>query len=63
MWPAPEKPDQQALENYTLNEVPDGTELFIDVTYPVTEETKTMKDMFEVMWPKALLKLKEISEK
>jgi uncharacterized protein HemY len=30
---------------------------------PQTAESKAMKEMFEGMWPKALLKLKEICEK
>ena len=49
-----------ALENYTFKEKNGATELVIDFTANITDEfVKT----FEDMWPKALKKLKEISEK
>jgi len=47
-----------AFENYTFAKHDDGTELFIDVdVLPEYEE------MMTGIWPKALEKLKEISEK
>ncbi|MFN2440294.1 MAG: SRPBCC domain-containing protein [Chitinophagaceae bacterium] len=47
-----------AKENYTLKEVNGKTELKIDMD--ISEE---YKDMFTDMWPKALEKVKELSEK
>jgi hypothetical protein len=47
-----------ALENYTFIEKDDKTELVVDMV--INEE---FKEMFEGMWPKALEKLKELSEK
>ena len=46
-------------ENYTLEDKDGGTEVIIDLLN-LPEE---YKDMFNDMWPKALEKLKEISEK
>jgi len=46
-----------AYENYTFVSVDGGTGLSVDMD--IAEE---MKDEFEEMWPKALQKLKEISE-
>jgi uncharacterized protein YndB with AHSA1/START domain len=46
-----------AKENYTLKEVNGKTELKIDMD--ISEE---YKDMFTDMWPKALEKVKELSE-
>ncbi len=48
-----------AFENYTFTEKDGGTEVSIDMDI-VNEE---YKEMFEGMWPKALLKLKEITER
>ncbi len=47
------------FENYTFTEKDGGTELNIDMDI-VNEE---FKEMFEGMWPQALLKLKEITER
>lgn len=52
-----------AFENYTFTETEGGTLLAVDMDMPSTPESKAMKEMFEGMWPKALLKLKEICEK
>jgi len=52
-----------AFENYTFTDNGTETHLDIDMEMPSTPETKEMKEMFEGMWPKALLKLKEICEK
>ncbi len=49
-----------ALENYTLTEKKGVTELRIDLTGNIAEE---FVQMFDGMWPNALKKLKEISEK
>jgi len=46
-----------AMENYTLKEVDGKTELTIDID--LTEE---FQDYFNEAWPKALDKLKELSE-
>jgi uncharacterized protein YndB with AHSA1/START domain len=48
-----------AFENYTFTEKDGGTEVNIDMDV-LNEE---YKEMFEGMWPKALLKLKEITER
>ncbi|MBU3668866.1 MAG: SRPBCC domain-containing protein [Candidatus Taylorbacteria bacterium] len=48
----------EGYENYTFSEVNGSTELKIDLQIP-TE----WKDMFADMWPKALMKLKEIVER
>lgn len=47
-----------AYENYTFNEKDGGTEVLVELTIPAE-----WKDMFNGLWPKALAKLKEISEK
>ena len=47
-----------SLENYTLNEREGKTELSVDM-----DINDDYKEMFEDMWPKALQKLKELSEK
>jgi hypothetical protein len=45
-------------ENYTFKEALGATEVVVDMD--ITDE---FKEMFEGMWPKALLKLKELAEK
>ena len=52
-----------AFENYTFTDNGDSTLLQIDMEMGSSEESKQMKEMFEGMWPKALLILKEICEK
>lgn len=47
-----------AYENYTFKETEDGTKFIVDV-----EVEESMADFFEDLWPKALAKLKEISER
>jgi len=47
-----------AFENYLFKEKDGGTEVFVEID--VNDE---YKEMFENMWPKALLKLKEIVER
>jgi hypothetical protein len=47
-----------SLENYTFKNKDGKTELLVDMD--INDE---YKEMFEGMWPNALLKLKEISEK
>jgi uncharacterized protein YndB with AHSA1/START domain len=47
-----------AFENYTLTEKEGGTLLKVD-----QDMQEEYKEMFEGMWPKALEKLKELSEK
>jgi hypothetical protein len=47
-----------ALENYTFKDKNGKTELLVDMD--INDE---YKEMFEGMWPKALQKLKELSEK
>ena len=49
-----------ALENYTFKEKNGATELLIDLTGNFADEFAAM---FEGMWPAALQKLKELSEK
>lgn len=49
-----------ARENYTFKDKDDSTELLIELTGEIPDE---FKEMFAGMWPKALQKLKEISEK
>lgn len=46
-----------AYENYTLTEVEGGTELTVD-----QDMMESYEEMFTEMWPKALEKLKEMSE-
>jgi uncharacterized protein YndB with AHSA1/START domain len=48
-----------AFENYTFTEKDGGTEVRVDMEVASDE----FKEMFEGMWPKALLKLKEIAER
>ncbi|KAF0139952.1 MAG: hypothetical protein FD122_2853 [Stygiobacter sp.] len=45
------------LENYTFKDVNGITELFIEM-----DSNEEYSDMFNDMWPKALTKLKELSE-
>ena len=52
-----------AFENYTFTDNGDSTLLQIDMEMGSSEESKQMKEMFEGMWPKALLILKEVCEK
>ena len=47
-----------AFENYTFTEKDGGTEVSVDM-----DTAEEYADMFKDMWPKALLKLKEISER
>lgn len=52
-----------AFENYTFTDKGAETFLEVDMEMESTPESKAMKEMFEGMWPKALLKLKEICER
>lgn len=52
-----------AYENYTFIENGQETKLEIDMEMQTSEVSIKMKEMFEDMWPKALLKLKEICER
>ena len=52
-----------AYENYTFTDQGSTTLLSIDMEMTSTPQVKAMNEMFEDMWPKALLKLKEICEK
>lgn len=52
-----------AFENYTFTEKNTGTLLEVDMEMESSPESKAMKEMFEGMWPTALLKLKEICER
>jgi uncharacterized protein YndB with AHSA1/START domain len=52
-----------AFENYTFTENGEETHLAVDMEMPSNKRAKEMKEMFEGMWPNALLKLKEICEK
>jgi len=54
----PWREEGQTYENYTFRDVPEGTELTIELTGIPDEYA----EMFEDMWPKALEKLKEIAE-
>jgi hypothetical protein len=47
-----------AYENYTFKEKDGGTDLVVDM-----QGAPEYKEMFDGMWPKALQKLKELSEK
>lgn len=47
-----------AFENYTFKDVDGGTEVLVEID--ISDE---WKDMFNDMWPKALVKLKEIAER
>jgi len=46
-----------ALENYTFNERNGATEVLVDV-----DSNEEYAEMFQGMWPKALQKLKELTE-
>ncbi len=46
-----------AFENYTFTEKDGGVEVLVEIGVP-----GEWKDMFDDMWPKALLKLKEVAE-
>lgn len=46
-----------AMENYTLKEKDGGTEVIVDM-----DSDENYSKMFNDMWPKALLKVKELSE-
>ncbi len=48
-----------AMENYTLTETPDGTDLKIELEGNIPGE---FKDYFLNTWPKALEKVKELAE-
>lgn len=52
-----------AFENYTFTEQGTTTVLEVEMQMEFTPETLFMKEMFEGMWPNALLKLKEICER
>jgi uncharacterized protein YndB with AHSA1/START domain len=52
-----------AKENYTLTNENGKTNLHIFMEMDETEANKPMIDMFTDMWPKALAKVKELSEK
>ncbi len=52
-----------AYENYTFTEKESGTLLGIDMELASSPESKAMVEMFEGLWPKALLILKEICER
>ncbi len=47
-----------SFENYTFKEKNGSTEVLVDM-----DINDDFKEMFEGMWPKALQKLKELSEK
>ncbi len=55
-WPVVE--GQEGYENYTFKDARNGTEVFVELTVPAE-----WKDMFNDMWPRALVRLKEIAEK
>jgi hypothetical protein len=48
-----------SFENYTFTETNEGTEVSVDMEVANDE----FKAMFETMWPKALLVLKEVAER
>lgn len=50
----------QGFENYTLKEIDNKTELLVDIDVDFDED---FTKYFEEAWPKALQKLKELSEK
>lgn len=54
-WPVVE--GQEGYENYTFKDCDGGTEVIVELTVPAE-----WKDMFNDMWPKALAKLRELSE-
>lgn len=51
------KPWAGAMENYTFRDSEGGTEVLVDM-----DSDENYSKMFNEMWPKALGKLKEISE-
>lgn len=51
-----------AKENYTLTEADGKTTLDIFMEMDESEKNKQMIDMFAKMWPKALIKVKELAE-
>jgi len=51
-----------AWENYTFTEKDGGTELHVEMRVP-DNYADEYKKMFETLWPRALKKLKEITEK
>ena len=51
-----------AKENYTLNETDGKTTLNIFMEMDESEANKPMIEMFSEMWPKALVKVKELAE-
>lgn len=56
-WPT-EMADSSIFENYTFVEKDGATEVLVEL-----DSNEQFKAMFDEMWPKALLKLKEISER
>lgn len=54
---------RNAFENYTFTEKGSVTRLEVDLNFEITPESTDMKEMFEGMWPAALLKLKGMCEK
>lgn len=52
------KPWAGAIESYTFREHNGATEVAVDM-----DSTEEYVEMFQTTWPKALLKLKELSEK
>lgn len=52
-----------AYENYTFIEKGQETKLEVDMEMKSSEANSEMIEMFEEMWPKALLKLKKICER
>lgn len=46
-----------AMENYTLKDIDGGTEVIVDM-----DSDENYSKMFSETWPKALLKVKELSE-
>lgn len=57
MWPESKTSGKEALENYTLKETPDGTEVVVEMDSP-----PEYKEMFQKTWPEALSKLKQLAE-
>ncbi len=49
---------ESGYENYSFKDTPQGTKLSIDLNIPAE-----WKDMFNDMWPKALVTLKTLAEK
>lgn len=56
--PWPVVAGQEGYENYTFKDAEGGTEVLVELTVPAEWE-----DMFNDLWPKALAKLKEITER